>query len=497
MGSHGKIGNGEAALASEAATLPAEGVEGSLDAINGRVVEGWAYDPANPERAVLVEFFDRERRIGEVMAGQFREDLLQAGIGDGCHAFRFLLPLELFDGKEHAIIGCIAENGFVLHHSPHMLRTEQLPVQQQFPATREIVNAAPPLTDMQFTMLRSLHAIADALAVQSRALEALLGQFHQPAPPPPPPPPPRPPTEDELFGPLLAAIRGAPHGMHDIVFFSIIDWDFRIQRPQHLATRLAALGNRVFYLSVKIEEPDAAKPPFVIRAQPAEGVFEIALTCRAPQPNIYMGIEDSRQLEDITASLAEMVRRLGIQSPVGIVQFPAWYPVAISVPGMMVVHDCLDHVAGFNNVSPRIVALENELIEQADLVVVTSEYLAAMVGKRRSPEMVRNGAEAEYFSRAPETVFAPKSRPVIGYYGAIADWFDTDIVLHCARKHRNWRFVLIGATEGADIVALRKLPNVELLGEKPYRELTALSLRVRCLHHPVPPGRADPGDESR
>ena len=188
MGSHRTIGNGEVTLASEAAAPAGNGVEGSLDAINGRVVEGWAFDPANPERQVLVEFFDRERRIGETVAGQFREDLLQAGIGDGCHAFRFLLPLELFDGKEHAIIGCIAENGFVLHHSPHMLRTEQLPVQQEFPATREIVNATPPLSDVQFAMLRSLHAIADALSVQSRALEALLGQFApRPAAPPPRP----------------------------------------------------------------------------------------------------------------------------------------------------------------------------------------------------------------------------------------------------------------------------------------------------------------------
>jgi hypothetical protein len=35
------------------------------------------------------------------------------------------------------------------------------------------------------------------------------------------------------------------HGL-GIVVFPIIDWDFRIQRPRHIATELARKGNRVF-----------------------------------------------------------------------------------------------------------------------------------------------------------------------------------------------------------------------------------------------------------
>ena len=66
----------------------------------------------------------------------------------------------------------------------------------------------------------------------------------------------------------------------------------------------------------------------------------------------------------------------------------------------------------------------------------------------------------------------PRARPVIGYYGAIADWFDMDLVLRCAGRHPEWQFVLVGATEGADVSDARRMPNVELLGEKPYRELT-------------------------
>ena len=313
-----ETGAPEAGLSAGRSLEAAQGAEGSLDAISGRVVEGWAFDAGNPDRAVLVEIFDRDRRIGETPAGQFREDLLEAGIGDGSHAFRFLLPLELFDGDEHVIIACIAQTGRVLHNSPFTLRTEQLPIQQSFPSGRSIVSTTPPLSDVQFTMLRGINAIADALAVQSRALEGLIGHLtreHELLPPASAVPMVRALTEEEQFGPLLATAREHPRGRHDIIVFSIIDWNFRIQRPQHLAGQLAALGSRVFYLSITFVDAGAQGAPFVIRSQPAEGVFEVALTCHAPLPSIYAGIEDTAQIEDITASLLIALAKLRRAQP--------------------------------------------------------------------------------------------------------------------------------------------------------------------------------------
>ena len=36
---------------------------------------------------------------------------------------------------------------------------------------------------------------------------------------------------------------------HDVICFSIIDWEFRYQRPQQLMSQFAAHGHRVFYIS--------------------------------------------------------------------------------------------------------------------------------------------------------------------------------------------------------------------------------------------------------
>jgi GT2 family glycosyltransferase/glycosyltransferase involved in cell wall biosynthesis len=456
-----------------AAPLPTAEVEGCFDAIAGRLAEGWAYDKLDPSRSLTVEVFDGERLLGEATASIFRADLLENGVGDGSHAYRYLLPLELYDGQSHSISVRVKGARSPLRGSPHTLRAAPLPTAEAFPLRPEVVMAVPPLSDVQFTMLRALQSISETLLVHSRALAHLLEQTSRASGTGAAPNSElvRVRTPEELHGPLLRLVRDFPKGRHDWIFFSIIDWNFRFQRPQHLAKGLAALGNRVFYLSVKFEEDDPARQ-FVIKSQPTEGVFEIALCCTAPAPSIYAGIDDGRQLGEITGALLHMATTLGLERPVGIVEFPSWYPVAVALPGMLLVHDCLDHVAGFNNVAPRVVELENKLIEEADTVIVTSEYLNSIVTERRPAAIVRNGGEVAYFSTRPASTFEPAARPVVGYYGAISDWFDIDLVVFCANRHPEWHFVLIGATDGCDIQAAQRLPNVEFLGEKPYAELT-------------------------
>jgi hypothetical protein len=201
-------------------------------------------------------------------------------------------------------------------------------------------------------------------------------------------------------------------------------------------------------------------------------VFEITLCCRGPAPIVYSGFGDPDQLAELAEAARSLVGTLKLQSPVCILHLPSWYPVAMSIPGATLIFDCLDHLAGFTGVAPRVVELEQTLIEAADSVVVTSDFLAEMVGRRRPVDAIRNAADVRYFSQPPTSVFQPAGRPVIGYYGAIAEWFDIDLVVQCARTHPKWYFVLIGAVDCCDISAAAHLPNVEFLGERPYAELT-------------------------
>jgi hypothetical protein len=74
-------------------------VRGSIDAIREDVIEGWAQNDNEPEAPVCLDIFIGGRCAGRALANRFREDLAEAGIGSGRHAFRFELPFGVAIGN--------------------------------------------------------------------------------------------------------------------------------------------------------------------------------------------------------------------------------------------------------------------------------------------------------------------------------------------------------------------------------------------------------------
>jgi GT2 family glycosyltransferase/glycosyltransferase involved in cell wall biosynthesis len=277
-------------------------------------------------------------------------------------------------------------------------------------------------------------------------------------------------TLSERYGSLLEEASYRTDG-RDIIWLGVIDWNFRIQRPQHLAAGLAQQGCRVLYISIVFKEADE-KGLFEVIGSPAMGVFEIRLKLSGSiPPNIYGGFT-SEQVDAILAAFDELSDVIGIRSPVVVVQYPSWHPVAMGIQGATVVHDCLDLVSGFDNVPSEMVELEGKLVRDSDIVVTTSAPLQEHVAPIRSSVIIRNGADVEFFSKAYGTQRSDTSTsPVVGYFGAIAHWFEVDWISEAAISRPDWTFILIGSTDGADVEKLRALPNVQLAGERPYTEL--------------------------
>jgi hypothetical protein len=61
---------------------------------------GWAYDPSGGE-PLRVELVENETVIASAQATQFRQDILDAGLGEGKCAFYIQIPSDLFDGGFH------------------------------------------------------------------------------------------------------------------------------------------------------------------------------------------------------------------------------------------------------------------------------------------------------------------------------------------------------------------------------------------------------------
>ena len=95
--------------------------EGSFDKLEVGTLGGWAWDKAQPNTPIKVEIYDGSTLLSSALAQGFREDLKNAGKGDGNHAFNYALPANLRDGQSHVIAIRYAGTSLDLPGSPKTL----------------------------------------------------------------------------------------------------------------------------------------------------------------------------------------------------------------------------------------------------------------------------------------------------------------------------------------------------------------------------------------
>ncbi len=102
-----------------------EALLGHLDLVGPDLIEGWAYDPADPNGTVALRILDNGRTIAELKAEGPRPGLLAAGIGTGFNAFSFEPPGGLKPGERHVIHVQRASDGRDIPNSPWILEVEE------------------------------------------------------------------------------------------------------------------------------------------------------------------------------------------------------------------------------------------------------------------------------------------------------------------------------------------------------------------------------------
>lgn len=85
------------------AIRPVPAYEITLDIVDSERIHGWAWDVNDPDSPVELIIYDGNDMITTIVADDFRRDLLDAGKGNGKHAFDLPFPAELCDGTEHLI----------------------------------------------------------------------------------------------------------------------------------------------------------------------------------------------------------------------------------------------------------------------------------------------------------------------------------------------------------------------------------------------------------
>ena len=267
------------------------------------------------------------------------------------------------------------------------------------------------------------------------------------------------------------------------------DWSADPLSKTHLM-RLLSRDNRVLWInSIGYRTPTASRRDL---ARAFRKVIAAAAPVREPEPNLHVlnplvipahGSTWVKRFNRwaLRAQVERAMRRLRFERPINWVFNPAAAVVAGSLGEDLLIYYCVDEYAAFAGVAgPRLVSMERELLARAELVITSSERLYRSKRSHNArTALVRHGVDWSHFHRAldPRTQLpadiAALPRPILGYFGLIArDWVDQDLIVHTARQFPQASIVMLGKIT-MDVSALRRMPNVHLLGHRPYQTLPA------------------------
>lgn len=144
------------------------------------------------------------------------------------------------------------------------------------------------------------------------------------------------------------------------------------------------------------------------------------------------------------------------------------------------VYYCVDEWSMFSYLDRgQTVAQEARLLDKVDVTFAINQALADTKQARcKTTHVSPHGVDHALFAAAldPATAIpadlAAIPGPRIGFYGTLRDWVDFELIAAVAKARPQWSVVLIGQQLG-DLSALRGIPNIHLLGQKPHHALPA------------------------
>jgi hypothetical protein len=105
----------------EASPVVSDMFDGFHDESDCNHIFGWAWNASDPNNAITVDIYADNVRVLTVLADQFRQDLVDANVGNGFHGFDVATPDSLRDGQSHSILVTIGGTNINLHNTPRTI----------------------------------------------------------------------------------------------------------------------------------------------------------------------------------------------------------------------------------------------------------------------------------------------------------------------------------------------------------------------------------------
>ena len=256
-----------------------------------------------------------------------------------------------------------------------------------------------------------------------------------------------------------------------LLCFSHLRWNFVFQRPQHLMSRFAREMNVIFW-----EEPveiDAHETAY-LQVREAQDAANVKIVV----PHLPRGIPDDAR-EAILKRLLD-AHLSAIRGPlISWYYTPMMLPFSRRIDADVTVFDAMDELSKFKFAPVKLLELEQELIDRADIVFTGgSSLFEAKKDRHDNIHCFPSSVDRAHFCKARSRQFDPADqedlpRPRLGFYGVIDERFDTELLDRVASARPDWSFVMVGPVVKISDEDLPKRPNIHYLGGKTYAELPA------------------------
>lgn len=277
----------------------------------------------------------------------------------------------------------------------------------------------------------------------------------------------------------------------DIVCFPQ-DWTGDPLSKTHIM-RILSRDNRILWVnSIGLRAPSVSKADI---GRSFEKLSKVMKPTIEVEPNLFVmnplaipayGNSLIKKLNGLSLrwQIKRTMKKLGFKRPVNYTFLPSAALLAKRLGEDYLIYHCVDEYAAFSDIEAGpILALEKELMQKSDLVVVSAEKLLAdKKGENPNTHLIRHGTDWRHFRTAldPDLAVPPEVAdlpgPIVGFHGLLADWVDFELIKKVAEHFNQGSVVLVGkvaADAEKHVSILDGVSNVHFLGRKPYAELPA------------------------
>jgi UDP-galactopyranose mutase len=161
----------------------------------------------------------------------------------------------------------------------------------------------------------------------------------------------------------------------------------------------------------------------------------------------------------------------------------AWYYTPMMLPFSrhletdVTVFDAMDELSKFKFAPTKLLELEQEVIDRADVVFTGGSSLyEAKKDRHDNIHCFPSSVDRVHFFKARARQFDPADqedlpKPRLGFYGVIDERFDIELLDRIAELRPNWSFVMVGPVVKISEEDLPRRPNIHYLGGKTYDQL--------------------------